>query len=67
MNSKIDDLGQVEIDDETALQFATSIQIFRHMILSDSVSDLGIQLVKMAAAELLEAIAEEPHSHPQIH
>ena len=67
MNSKIDDLAQIEIDDETALQFATSMQIFRHMIMSDSVTDLGIQLVKMAAADLLEAIAEQPPSHPQTH
>jgi len=54
-------------DDDLAIEVARSIRLFKKLIFLGSVSSVGIDIVKMAAADLLSSIAVHDESLHQMH
>jgi len=54
-------------DDDLAIEVARSIRLFKKLIFLGSVSSVGIDIVKMAAADLLSSIALHDESLRQMH
>lgn len=52
----------IRFDDSLAIEVARSIRLFKKLIILGSVSSVGIDIVKLAAADLLSSIAEHEQS-----
>lgn len=65
MNSKKD--CPPRFNDDLAIEVARSIRLFERLVFLASVSNVGIDIVRIAAEDLLSSIADHDHSLGQLH